>query len=215
MEDLYCKLFAHLKKHCVRYFIFICFFSCSKERFNEVYFFSKYDKNGRMIEKEELCLKVMMINDTLKEILILNKDSLILKYKEFENNTGVYREFSDEFRPYYSFDSSSVGGTNDIFPPIVNMESWLINKKIIKVDNNIYEIYHFNELSYCSPSISTYWVKGIGLIAVFIYDGKKEQYYLCDRIEGNITKSTRIKKIGENIINDSTFFKKAKYLPCT
>lgn len=194
--------------------IFISLLSCVKEKSDDTFSFNKYDKSGMILEEGAILLKVQKMNDSIKNIQIFKKDSVCIRFDEFENQKGVYRKFSNKFRTYYTYNSSEKGGTSSIFPPFVNKETWLINEKTVYVDNQGYEVYHYEEMSYCSPSISTYFVKNLGLIAVLFYDGKKEQYYLCVKIKGDENRTEKLKKINKLVISDSSFFKRAKYLPC-
>lgn len=187
--------------------------SCSPKKNVETHYFNKY--NGKnILEEKALKFIIEEINDSLSNVKVYRKDSSLLKFEQVINNKGVFRKFSNKLRPYYSFDSSYIGGTKNIFLPIINMEVWLMGKKKYTIDNEEFEVYLFNEMSYCTPSVSSYWAKNIGLISIYLYDGKKEYYYLCSDIKGNEGKKLVLYKLVKKLTMDTNFFKKAKYLPC-
>ena len=188
--------------------------SCKKENIKEIFLFSKYDRKGNILEHNFARFEVKLVNDSINDVSLFSKDSVLLQFKELSNNKGVFRKFLDKYRPYYSFDSTQNGGTNSIFLPLINKETWLINKKAFQENNQNYIIYHFEEISYCTPSISTFWVKNLGLIGVITYDRKTELVYLCDEVKGNKDTDLLMRHLSEKLLSDKVFFTKAKYLPC-
>ena len=188
--------------------------SCKKREIKEIFLFSKYDRKGNILEHNFARFEITLVNDSIDDVSLLSKDSVFLQFKELSNNKGVFRKFSDKYRPYYSFDSTQNGGTNNIFSPLINKETWLINKRIFQENNLNYLVYHFEEMSYCTPSISTFWVKNLGIIGVITFDGETEFAYLCDEIKGNKDNDLLMKRLSKKLLSDTVFFTKAKYLPC-
>jgi hypothetical protein len=203
----------------------VILFGCEKEK-DKVLHYSYYDKNGQLLKQDAYLMNYKYQNGEGYLLTITGKWNYI-KTKEYKeqlrvkvvDSIGLYFFCDGKYILTHRFDSVESERFCYNNPPFIQKESYWFGKKSYKLDDRIYEVVRFGQMSSSHTGNTSYYLKNVGFICYYFDSGS---YLLCDKVNGASINQDVLKSINASLINDTTFFMKSiikedtiKYLPPT
>jgi len=180
-----------------------CFHSCGNKNTSSIKIFNLYNTKDSLI-KSKIFVQRIFEKDSIDSIVIINNDTIMVSFTQIEDRTGIFRFCGIEKIKTHSFFDSSITEFCRSKPPFINRNVSFRGYKNYLINGNEYQLFHFIENTGNHTTYDSYYLKGVGFICYYSFD--KDNYILCDSIEGFTIKNEIIKKINARLLIDTSFF---------